>query len=378
MSKIFYVVNTDWYFDLHWLDRAVAAKNKGYQITIITEFLNKDIELKFRSMGFECISFSIKSQSMNPFLLLKNAWKLRRLIQKNNTAIIHCITIKAVLIGGIATFMSNVIPIYSIVGLGRIFYFEKGFKLLVRNLVLGVMRFIFKNKKAFLLFEHEKDRFAIVKETGVVFNKTLIISGAGVDITKYEYVQEKNRARKKVLFASRLLLSKGLGDLIDIKIQLEKESIYFDLLVAGIIVANDSDSIPIETIYAWSEAGHIIWLGERDDINKIISDCNIVVLPSIYPEGIPRILLEAGACGRSSLCYDSGGCSALIKNNINGFIVEKNDLYSLKEHLKVLILDDELRNNMGINAHSIIVNSFSSNQVISQTLSVYESVLSER
>ncbi|WP_282601552.1 glycosyltransferase, partial [Pantoea ananatis] len=225
MSKIFYVVNTDWYFDLHWLDRAVAAKNKGYQITIITEFLNKDIELKFRSMGFECISFSIKSQSMNPFLLLKNAWKLRRLIQHNNPAIIHCITIKAVLIGGIATFMSNVIPIYSIVGLGRIFYFEKGFKLLVRNLVLFVMSFIFKNKKAFLLFEHEKDRFAIVKETGVVFNQTLIISGAGVDITKYEYVREKNRARKKVLFASRLLFSKGLGDLIDIKIQLEKESI---------------------------------------------------------------------------------------------------------------------------------------------------------
>ncbi|WP_210531191.1 glycosyltransferase, partial [Pantoea ananatis] len=151
-----------------------------------------------------------------------------------------------------------------------------------------------------------------------------------------------------------------------------------DLLVAGIIVANDSDSIPFETINAWSEAGHIIWLGERDDINKIISDCNIVVLPSIYPEGIPRILLEAGACGRSSLCYDSGGCSALIKNNINGFIVERNDLYSLKEHLKVLILDDELRNNMGVNAHSIIVESFSSNQVISQTLSVYESVLSER
>ncbi|MEZ3736433.1 hypothetical protein QQX77_26890, partial [Klebsiella pneumoniae] len=35
MRKLCYFINSDWYFDLHWIDRAIASRDAGYEIHII-------------------------------------------------------------------------------------------------------------------------------------------------------------------------------------------------------------------------------------------------------------------------------------------------------------------------------------------------------
>lgn len=50
-----------------------------------------------------------------------------------------------------------------------------------------------------------------------------------------------------VLFASRMLWSKGLGDLIEAKKILESRNIHFTLNVAGILVENDKDAISLRS-----------------------------------------------------------------------------------------------------------------------------------
>lgn len=40
MKKLCYFINSDWYFDLHWIDRAIAARDAGYEIHIIGDATN--------------------------------------------------------------------------------------------------------------------------------------------------------------------------------------------------------------------------------------------------------------------------------------------------------------------------------------------------
>ncbi|WP_275541855.1 glycosyltransferase [Pantoea agglomerans] len=120
----------------------------------------------------------------------------------------------------------------------------------------------------------------------------------------------------------------------------------------------------------WSDANDIIWLGQRDDVITLIEESNIVALPSVYAEGVPRILIEAAAIGRPSIAYNTGGCSSIIVNDVTGFIVNKN-IDELVCKLEMLIKNKEMRLHFGINARAWVMSRFCSTFVIQKTLGVY-------
>lgn len=84
-------------------------------------------------------------------------------------------------------------------------------------------------------------------------------------------------------------------------------------------------------IQQWHKEGLINWLGHSSNVCDLIEESNIVALPSIYSEGVPRILLEASSVGRACIAYDVGGCDSLIINNDNGIIVKSNSPQELAD-----------------------------------------------
>ncbi|HGB5310886.1 TPA: glycosyltransferase, partial [Salmonella enterica subsp. enterica serovar Poona] len=84
MKKLCYFVNSDWYFSLHWTERAVAARNAGYDIHIISHFIDKKITQKFTALGFHCHNISLEAQSFNPLIFIRaflDAGKILRTIK---------------------------------------------------------------------------------------------------------------------------------------------------------------------------------------------------------------------------------------------------------------------------------------------------------
>ncbi len=58
MKRLCYFVNSDWYFDLHWTERAIAARDAGYEIHIISHFIGEEI-IKIQNAWFylsQCVS----------------------------------------------------------------------------------------------------------------------------------------------------------------------------------------------------------------------------------------------------------------------------------------------------------------------------------
>ncbi|WP_455844822.1 glycosyltransferase family 4 protein [Pantoea agglomerans] len=376
MKKLCFYINSDWYFSLHWRERAIAAASSGYEVHVICNFSGDKERKLLESFGLITHDSNMSEQSLNFFVLLKDVYRSYKILKKIDPDIIHCITIKPCIIGGFFSKLNNKNLVLSFVGLGRVF--SSGnikFKVL-KKIVTQLYKWVAKKQDVFFIFEHEKDRCEIISETGININKTVVINGAGVNLSDFKYIEEDERDIPVVLFASRLIWSKGLKDLVEAKIQLQKQGVEFILDVAGISVKNDPDSIPDTLIEEWSSKGVIRWLGKSDNVSELIKNSNIIALPSVYAEGVPRILIEAAAIGRATIAYDSGGCGSIIEDNTTGYLIQKNNFPDLIAKLNVLLVDDKLRRSFGKNASIKAVEDFSSQKVIATTLKIYKDLIS--
>ena len=68
-----YVINVDWYFELHWLQRALATMEAGFEVHLIMTISDVDILKRLANYGFICHPWAMDRKSLNPFLNLKAA-----------------------------------------------------------------------------------------------------------------------------------------------------------------------------------------------------------------------------------------------------------------------------------------------------------------
>lgn len=86
------------------------------------------------------------------------------------------------------------------------------------------------------------------------------------------------------------------------------------------------------------------------DLIKIYQNADIFVFPSLY-EGLPKVTLEAAACGLPILVFDNYNPESVL-NNISGFIVHSEE--ELLEKLLLLVNDAKLREKMGLDGREYI------------------------
>ena len=87
------------------------------------------------------------------------------------------------------------------------------------------------------------------------------------------------------------------------------------------------------------------------------------MLPSVYPEGVPRVLMEASALGVPALVYENVGSNIVISNNVNGWSISPNVEELLFVMKKSLLINKTDYNKMSKNAKKIS-SKFSMEEVI--------------
>ena len=90
-------------------------------------------------------------------------------------------------------------------------------------------------------------------------------------------------------------------------------------------------------------------------ITQDIADALIYVLPS-DTEGLPNALMEAMALGLPVISTDCpcGGPKSIIDNDVNGILIPVNDKDKLKESIKRLLDDSNIRSRLGKEARNIL------------------------
>ena len=369
-KKIVYVINVDWYFRLHWLERAEYFQSLGFDIHIISSFLKNDIKNELESKGFICHQLSVKRKSVNIIREVGSVFRLKRLLDEIEPELIHCVTIKPNIYAGLLNrLFFNKPIIYSVTGLGAVFSSNSIKFNLLRRIITTLYKYISSSKARFI-FENNED-YKLFDDLDILkYGNGRVIKGAGIDLTRFS--PSLSPLNKNVLFGARLLKEKGLACLVEAKQILESQGVEFKLNVAGIIDDDVSSAIPLEHIESWAKRGDINWLGNVKEMPELIKQNDIVCLPTTYGEGVPRILIEAASCQRAIITTDVVGCREIVSHNVNGLLAQPGDVVSLVNCLRALLEDDEKTLEFGAKGRQKVEKEFSQEMVFEKPLKVYD------
>jgi len=366
-SKLLYFVNVDWFFISHRLPLALAAIENGYEVHLVTTF-TKDIEfLKNKGIITHHINFSRSSTSI--FDLLTTFLTFLKYINDIKPSIIHLITIKPIIIGSLASLFSRkkVFLVYAFSGLGYVFI-AKDKKSFIRKFIISILykiALIPKNKK--VIFQNHDDFKEINKIAKLPNSYCTFIKGSGVDLKLFKPSTSENK-EIIVLFAGRLLTSKGIYDFINVAKNLKNHAKF---VVVGTFDSGNRDCINSDDFYKYVNSKVIEYWGHSDAMHSVLKQASIVVLPSVR-EGMPKILLEAAACGRAVVTYDVPGCREAILDNRTGFLVPPNNLESLEKSIQELISNKKLRDDFGKAGRIFAIQQFDVDIVVRKHLEIYD------
>ncbi len=371
-----YVINVDWYFELHWLQRALASLDSGFEVHLVLTIYDESFQERLNHYGFICHSWTVNRKSLNPFFNVKSIVELYRLLKSISPNLVHAVTIKPNLYVGLLAYLFNWPYVLSVTGTGTVFSGQSLKIKLVRPLVRGLYKFLRADEGLRkIVFENTEDRDYFVNTGLCSMQEAELILGAGVNTDLYKPVAEPITETPVILFAARLLWDKGLGDLVAAAKLLRQRGLSFSIQVAGIIDKSTLNAIDESILEAWHREGWIVWLGTEKNMPKLIAEANVVVLPSFYGEGVPRILIEAASCQRAIVTTDMPGCREIVKHEINGLLVPAQHVEALANALERLIKNSGLRKTLGQRGREMVEKDYSEQKVIAQTLSLYRTLL---
>ena len=372
---ILFVINDAPFFLSHRLPLAQAARDAGYDVHVAAPDC---LEVKrILAEGLSYHSIPVSRWGTHVLQDANTIWSLFRLYKKLKPQIIHHVTIKPVLYGSLAARWAKVPSVVNAVpGLGHVFVAQGIKARILRELVKGAYRLFLRHRRLKVIFQNPDDMHLFVDSGIVAGGNALLIKGAGVD-TDYYHSTPLPETTPVVIMASRLLWNKGVGEFVAAANRLKAQGVVARFALVGEPEAGNPAAVPIEQLKAWVDEGRVEWWGRRIDMPVVFAQSNVVCLPSYYPEGVPKVLIEAASCGRAIVTTDTPGCREIVGNHENGLLVPPRDVEALAAALQCLIEDRAVCERMGRKGREIVIGAFSLEQVIGDTLQLYRTLLND-
>lgn len=372
-KKLFIVVNQDFFFLSHRLPIGMAAKDAGYDVTIVSE--DTGVSDKIREAGLNTINLPINKAGTNIKDEIKTFFFLYKLFRREKPDIVHLVGLKTMLWGSLACRLAGVKAMVSAVcGLGVLFDEEHAHSFMTRS-ILKVLRVTHKKKRLAVIFQNNDDKAIFLNAKIMKEEQCAFTNGSGINLQNYDYTPEPTDGLIKIIFTARMVEDKGTLILIDAAKKLEVEykgKVQF-LLCGGL--DTNPNGITKEMLESRCDGEYIQWLGHRKDVLELLMQSHIMAFPSWYREGLPKSVIEAEAIGRPVVTTDSVGCRDTVVDGKNGYMIPIKDSDALAMALKKLIDNPELRQTMGKNAREFAVKRFDIKDVVKVHMDVYDNIL---
>jgi glycosyltransferase involved in cell wall biosynthesis len=369
-KKILFIVNVDWFFISHRLPLAIEALTKGYEVHIACGISDKKEYLE--NLGLKVHPLNISRSGTGIKGELKAFVEVYKILKKITPDIAHFVTIKPVLYGGIASrFLGSFRKVFAISGLGFVFVAQTIKAKIVRIIVKSMYKIALGGKNSHVIVQNPEDKKVILSFNVTDNENITLIKGSGVDLEQYTYKISENNV-PKIVMASRLLKEKGVFEFVTAAEILENKNLKVEFELYGEIDEGNPNSLTKNDLDRISKISNLKIKGFSNNIKSVFQKSDIVVLPSYYGEGLPKVLIEAAACGRAIITTDMPGCKDTIIENKTGLFCKTKDAESLAFQIEKLILDKALRNSMGESGRVLAEKEFDINKVVEKHFEIYE------
>jgi glycosyltransferase involved in cell wall biosynthesis len=373
--KLLIVVNVDWFFHSHRLPIALASLQRGDEVHVATTFTHSSYWEQLTRMGVVVHSLSIDRSGRNLFKYFANLASIYSLCCALKPDIVHLVTIQPVIIGGLAAKLAGVKRVvFAVSGLGHVFVDNTFLGRIRRVLVEQLYRFALSLRLRAVIFQNSQDKARLENLCSIPQSQSFLIPGSGVDLKHFDF-KPPQESRPIVLMASRLLVTKGVREFVSAAKILKEHGVEAVFQLIGAPDSSNPAAISLNELNDWRDQGIVEFLGHRTDLNELMSCSHLVCLPSYYPEGLPKVLCEAAACGRAIITTNEPGCRDAIEDGVTGLLIPSKDPVALANAIEYLLLNPDLLLGMGLASRKRAEALFDVNNIVSKHLDIYDSLL---
>lgn len=369
-KKLLYILAETEDFWSSRLQLALMAQAKGCQVHLAAPGAASDSKLS--SYGFSGHNLPSTRSGFSPLHAFRTIMAIRKITQDLNPDLVHTITLKYSLLAGLAVRdMHGLKIIYTIAGLGYLFSgYDQKSKIFLR-IVSPFLKSVLRNPDAVVTFQNSNDMDVLARGNFVRKENCVLIPGSGVDIEKFSPRDGEDSSPPLILMPTRLVRDKGISIFVKMANILKKRQVLARFQIAGGTTDHNPLAITQEDMEHLIAGTPVEWIGRVDDMPALYAQATLVVYPSWYREGIPRVLLEAAAMGKAIVTTDHPGCREAVTHNESGLLVPVKDPEATADAVQKILGDPGMRQRMQICARIRAENEFASSHIVEKTIKIY-------
>lgn len=370
--RLLFIVNDAGFFASHRLPIALAAMEEGYEVAVACP-ADAKVSL-LNDTGIAHLDLPLARGGLGPFAEIRAIAALDRLVASFAPDIVHLITSKPIIYGGLVTRRRGIPAVAAVSGLGHVFIDDSTKSRVLRKAALAGYRLAMARRGLFPIFQN-RDNLQLFSEAGALKEEPTLIRGSGTDLSRFDPAPTDNPVPRLVLPA-RMLYAKGVAEFVEAAGMLKAKGVVAEFHLVGDPDPANPASIPPERLKAWSDEGIVRWDGYRADIEAVLKKADIVVLPS-HNEGFPKTLVDAAAAGRAVVTNDVTGCRDAVIPGKTALLATPLDAVSLAEKMQTLIQNRDMRLAFGAAGRKLAERDFAIETIVAQHLDLYRKALAE-
>jgi glycosyltransferase involved in cell wall biosynthesis len=145
---------------------------------------------------------------------------------------------------------------------------------------------------------------------------------------------------------SQLVAHKGALDLVHAAHTAVAEDDNLHFLIAGHGPVSFSDQLR-RAIASGAAAARIHFVPPQPEIWELLAAVDVLALPTLWPDPLPRAVMEAMVAGRPVVAYENGGVPEMVVKGETGFLCRPGEVEDLSRAFLELAGDETLRNRLG-------------------------------
>ena len=373
--KIIVVANTAWYLYNFRSALIDEIKQRGWKPVLISPPDRYADE--FTKAGYRHIPWGLGRQTIAPWVELQSARELREIYETEQPNLVHHHTMKAVIYGSLAAQKTGTPVVNSIPGRGYVFSSSNLKAQVLKPVVTSLLRYAFrKGLNQQVIFENRDDMNFFLAKRLIPESKTILIPSVGVDKKRF-HPAPLPEGMFTVGFVGRMLRDKGVIVFVEAARLLQEWGVPCRMVLIGEPDPGNAASVTVEELKEWDRLDNVEWWGWIENMQQAYARIHALAQPTSYGEGVPTTLVEAAAVNRAIIASDWPGCREIIIDNETGLLVPPKDPLALAQAVKRLVENQADYERLRLNVHEVALVKFSTDDVNSQTLKVYNSILSD-
>ncbi|MEK7390305.1 MAG: glycosyltransferase family 4 protein [Elusimicrobiota bacterium] len=303
---------------------------------------------KLRTVFFDSLR-----RKISPFYDLLAFLELTKFLLEEKPLIVHTHSSKAGILGRFAAALAGVpIIIHTYHGFG----FHDRQRALYRNLAIMLERMCSRLTHALVFVSRANISYAVLH--GLVRAENAVLIRSGVALSDFPAKVDARTLKATAGIGVHKLLVLSVGNL-----KPQKNAADFVAVAAKVLasvpdvrfafIGDGPQRQALEArVFSLGLSGRVMFLGWRRDTAQWLAAADVYMMTSLW-EGLPRALIEAMKSGLPSVCYATDGIVDVLRNGVNGYLIEPGDVANMAERLILLLGDPSLRQRLGAAAAEI-------------------------